>query len=459
MNAKNIDDPAEQSRAREASQGRGEHAAGSRGLPGGTAAEGTVTARFGTCLVGRPAEGSGGLPAAAVSDLRRRSGRALDLRHPAPGGQRADRLPARPRRRSSTRPRRLLHVTGSAFGDSPQAAAIMSASARSSPPTGSPCARCRWRPTRAPTGPCAGAARTSSSARWPRARRRPVRAAPRDPRRPAATRGRPRRRRGAARPAHRRRGGSARRRRRGRGERLRHAAAAVGVGHPPRGARPLPDRAPADLRHRRRPRGRAAPAGPGQPAPRPTRSAASSPWSSARTTPSTPSSCTHPSARCRCPRAARTATTRPVRDGRLRGAQVPPARGPADLRREHARTRTACPGSSSPTTSPSASTPRSSRRRSTRPAPPACSGSSSRTCPGSCRRARRCTTWARSGWGRRTTAPACATRTRGSGASRAWCSPATGSIPTANACNPTLTSVALAVRGAQALAADLAENR
>ena len=66
-NAKNIDDPAQQDRARAASQGRGEHPAGVSALPGGTAAEGTITARFGTYLVGRPAPGSTGLPAAAVS--------------------------------------------------------------------------------------------------------------------------------------------------------------------------------------------------------------------------------------------------------------------------------------------------------------------------------------------------------------------------------------------------------
>ena len=124
MNAKNIDDPAEQSRAREASQGRGEHSAGTAGLPGGTAAEGTVTARFGTYLVGRPAEGSGGLPAAAVSACVGGQGVHWTCATPRPeGSERIDFLPDLDDLLDEASA--LLHVTGSAFGDSPQAAAIM----------------------------------------------------------------------------------------------------------------------------------------------------------------------------------------------------------------------------------------------------------------------------------------------------------------------------------------------
>jgi choline dehydrogenase-like flavoprotein len=93
-NAKNIDDPAEQSRARAASQGRGEHSAGVSALPGGTAAEGTITARFGTYLIGRPAEGSGGLPAAAVSANVGGQGVHWTCATPRPvGSERIDFLP------------------------------------------------------------------------------------------------------------------------------------------------------------------------------------------------------------------------------------------------------------------------------------------------------------------------------------------------------------------------------
>ena len=228
MNAKNIDDPAEQSRAREASQGRGEHSAGTAGLPGGTAAEGTVTARFGTYLVGRPAEGSGGLPAAAVSACVGGQGVHWTCATPRPeGSERIDFLPDLDALLDEASA--LLHVTGSAFGDSPQAAAIMERvgaefaadglTVRPLPVAADPRpdGTLRWGGTDVVLGPLA------EGAHGDRFELRPEHA-----RRPAAPRGRPRRRRRAARPAHRRRGGGARRRRRGRGERLRHAAAAAG---------------------------------------------------------------------------------------------------------------------------------------------------------------------------------------------------------------------------------------
>ena len=66
-----------------------------------------------------------------------------------------------------------------------------------------------------------------------------------------------------------------------------------------------------------------------------------------------------------------------------------------------------------------------------------------------CRTARACTTWARCAWARPTTAPRSPTRTRGCGGSTASSSAATALIPTANAMNPTLMSVAIAVRGAR----------
>ena len=123
-NAKNIDDPAQQDRARAASQGRGEHTAGVSALPGGTAAEGTITARFGTYLVGRPAPGSTGLPAAAVSACVGGQGVHWTCATPRPvGSERIDFLPDLDSLLDEAS--RLLHVTGSAFGDSPQAVAIL----------------------------------------------------------------------------------------------------------------------------------------------------------------------------------------------------------------------------------------------------------------------------------------------------------------------------------------------
>ena len=88
--------------------------------------------------------------------------------------------------------------------------------------------------------------------------RRALHVARRDALRPGRTGGRPRRRRRPARPADRRRGGGAGRRRRARRRRPPHAAADVGLRHPPGGARPVPHRAPAAVRRRGRAAGRAA---------------------------------------------------------------------------------------------------------------------------------------------------------------------------------------------------------
>jgi choline dehydrogenase-like flavoprotein len=125
-NAKNIDDPVEQERARAASQGRGEHSAGVSALPGGTAAEGTITARFGTYLIGRPAPGSGGLPAAAVAACVGGQGVHWTCATPRPiGSERIPFIDEADWEEHVTTAESLLHVTGSAFGASAQAGAIL----------------------------------------------------------------------------------------------------------------------------------------------------------------------------------------------------------------------------------------------------------------------------------------------------------------------------------------------
>jgi choline dehydrogenase-like flavoprotein len=125
MNVKNIADPDEQAAARRASQGRSTES-GVSGIPGGVVVEGTVTARQGTHLIGRAADGSAGMPAAAAATCVGGQGVHWTCATPRPAG--SERIgfidPAEWDEHIATA-ERLLHVTRCAFGDSPQAAAIL----------------------------------------------------------------------------------------------------------------------------------------------------------------------------------------------------------------------------------------------------------------------------------------------------------------------------------------------
>ena len=126
MNVKNVPDPQEQAAARLASQGRS-HESGVSGIPGGVVVEGTITARQGTHLIGRAADGSPGMPAAAGATCVGGQGVHWTCATPAPTG------PERDRRSSTTRSgsehlaaaEGLLHVYRPSFDGAPQAAAIL----------------------------------------------------------------------------------------------------------------------------------------------------------------------------------------------------------------------------------------------------------------------------------------------------------------------------------------------
>ncbi len=125
MNVKNITDPVEQARARERSQGRHTEA-GNSSIPGGVVMEGTITARQGTHLIGRPAEGSMGLPAAAASTCVGGMGIHWTCATPRPrGSERIDVIPDGEWERHIEEAEQLLHVDLKAFGDSAQAGAIL----------------------------------------------------------------------------------------------------------------------------------------------------------------------------------------------------------------------------------------------------------------------------------------------------------------------------------------------
>lgn len=125
MNVKNIPSAEEQTAARLASQGRA-GAAGVSGIPAGVVVEGTITARQGTHLIGRAAEGSSGMPAAAVATCVGGQGAHWTCATPRPrGGERIPFIAEAEWEEHLTAAEELLHVTKAAFGDSPQAAAIL----------------------------------------------------------------------------------------------------------------------------------------------------------------------------------------------------------------------------------------------------------------------------------------------------------------------------------------------
>ncbi len=123
-NVKNIPDPQAQAAARRASQGSAP--AGVSGIPAGVTVEGTITARDGTHLIGRAAEGSPGMPAAAASTCVGGQGAHWTCATPRPvGSERIGFLDEAQWEQHISAAERLLHTTTAAFGDSPQAAAIL----------------------------------------------------------------------------------------------------------------------------------------------------------------------------------------------------------------------------------------------------------------------------------------------------------------------------------------------
>jgi choline dehydrogenase-like flavoprotein len=125
MNVRNIPDPSAQAEAKKASQGPESGIAGIAGIPTGTAVEGTVTARQGTHLVGSAADGSRGMPAAAAATCVGGQGAHWTCATPRPvGSERMDFLG------DALDPlldeaERLLHTTHEAFSGAAQAIALL----------------------------------------------------------------------------------------------------------------------------------------------------------------------------------------------------------------------------------------------------------------------------------------------------------------------------------------------
>ncbi len=125
MNVKNVPDPGEQAAARLASQGRS-HESGVSGIPGGVVVEGTITARQGTHLIGRAADGSPGMPAAAGATCVGGQGVHWTCATPAPTGpERVPFIADADWEQHLAVAESLLHVHRPSFDGAPQAAAIL----------------------------------------------------------------------------------------------------------------------------------------------------------------------------------------------------------------------------------------------------------------------------------------------------------------------------------------------
>jgi hypothetical protein len=99
---------------------------GVSGIPGGVVVEGTITARQGTHLIGRAAEGSPGMPAAAGSTCVGGQGVHWTCATPRPvGSERISFIDEAEWEEHISTAEELLHTTHTAFGDSPQASAIL----------------------------------------------------------------------------------------------------------------------------------------------------------------------------------------------------------------------------------------------------------------------------------------------------------------------------------------------
>jgi choline dehydrogenase-like flavoprotein len=126
MNVRNIPDEEERLAARLASQGPQSGVSGLAGIPTGTVVEGTITARQGTHLIGSPAPGSGGMPAAAVATCVGGQGAHWTCATPRPAeGEWVDFIEPNEWEQHITAAEKLLHTTHTAFRGTPQAEAIL----------------------------------------------------------------------------------------------------------------------------------------------------------------------------------------------------------------------------------------------------------------------------------------------------------------------------------------------